>query len=676
MESLKTWIEKVDDDYLIGLGNKGILKRAYKDLEQENPVLNWQGEEAQVSLKEETCVLRLPLGESQCSCPSRSICRHVVTAVLWLKRELEKTAEQPENPEQPKLLEEILQIPAERLVRACGSKKYRQFLAHIQAGELPDMTESSVVTVVLPWENATVKLLEPFAYSSCTCHSGELCAHKAQAVLVYQLQKGKITRSKLESFKENETSWEVHEVRQACGSVCESVIHQICTGLSRQSPEISESLERLAVVTHRAGLPELEGRLREASREYRQYFSRSAAFRGEALLRRLLFLYRRAGELLRAESQEEIRALAGTFRDTYEPVGTLHLVSMGGRTFSSKTGYEGEIYYFLETRQKKWYTWTDARPVFYEGIRRRPPSSPGAALAPWGLDCSREQMQDLEFDLQNAKSAFGGRLSVSQETKAEITGTKSLEKDEVRSMISWDYEELLRKHFSGGDSRKQEHLALAGAVRWGETSFDTVQQRFFWSLHDRKGRTLFLSLKYTKEERLTIQLLERLEQKLRRNPPGSVIFFGSLYMDEEGRMCLYPIEFFLKDADFVPQTENKDTDGQTEQKLFPMEVLRTMEQYRREAVRQLSDLFVGGLYSVQEETLTPLSALSEDGERLGLHQAGADFGKIAALLKEKRHRMEFSPEPVLETMERLDAYLQACGEKLAFDTALLSMKEL
>ena len=59
-ENLKKVIEKADDDYLAGLGNKGILKRAYKDLEQESPVLTWKGPEAQVSLKEESCTIKAP----------------------------------------------------------------------------------------------------------------------------------------------------------------------------------------------------------------------------------------------------------------------------------------------------------------------------------------------------------------------------------------------------------------------------------------------------------------------------------------------------------------------------------------------------------------------------------------------------------------------------------------
>ena len=411
MEKLKSLIQQADDDYLIGLCNKGTVKRAYKDLEQETPALTWQEQEAQVTLKEETCVIRAPLGESACTCPSRSVCRHVITAILWLKRELsgeagensdteevredkaDRAVSETDSKKSPGILNELLQIPADRLKRACKSRGYKQFLSHMRAEELPPVEESSIVTVTLPWEKASVKLLEPFEYSTCSCHSKELCSHKAQAVLAYQIIKGKVTLKELEALQTTDASWDMGLVKRACENVREEITHQMCIGLSRQSQEVSDSLERLAVITHRAGLPALESGLREAAAYYQQYFSRSAAFRNGELFRKLLVLYQKSEKIGKADSQETIQAMAGAFRDAYEPAGRLHLVSMGGRTFSSRTGYEGEIYYFLEARQKKWYTWTDARPVFYEGIRRKPPANSEKALAPWGLSCSREQLQ-------------------------------------------------------------------------------------------------------------------------------------------------------------------------------------------------------------------------------------------------------------------------------------------
>ncbi len=713
MEALKTQLGQVDDDYLTGLCNKGIVKRAYKDLEKETPVLTWQEEEASVALKEETCVIRVPLGESTCSCPSRSICRHIVTAILWLKQ---KTAREMQDGGQPEeegkaeeskeaagslelpeenqgvLGEEALSIPPEKLKKACGNKRFRRFLAYVQSGEIPEVEETSVVTVRLPWEKETVKLLKPLAYSTCTCHSKELCAHKAQALLLYQMKRGSLTIKVLEALLEENISFDREQADQAVESVRQALLLQLCAGLSRQSMEVTESLERLAVISHRAALADLETAIRSIAGEYQAYFERSAAFEEEPLLGRILSAYERTEDLSRAKEPEEFMGLAGNFRDSYEPVGNLHLVGLGVRSFSSKTGYEGEIYYFLETRRQEYYTWTDARPVFYEGVSKRRPNAEDAA-APWGLSCSWEQLTSLAFELKNAKAAFGGRLSVSRETLGEITGARDLGEDAIRGLIFWDYGRLLLEYYGGGkrdESRKKtqkgkipggaprERLALVGALRWGETFFDEVEQRFSWTLYDEEGRQLFVSLKYTKEERLTITLLERLEQRLRSRSYGSIVFFGALYL-KEGRLCLYPIEFFLQEEDTLrPQKEDALGEHasccqEADQMVPDRQALLVMEQYLKEAERQMADVFVSGLYSVSDEMATRLLECAKEGERLGLHGAGRELGLMGKLLLEKRHQMEFSPEPVVEAMCRLERYLLACREKLAYDQALAAM---
>ena len=45
MGEVRQQIQQVDDDYLAGLSNKGIVKRAYKDLNQEQPTAVWQEDE-------------------------------------------------------------------------------------------------------------------------------------------------------------------------------------------------------------------------------------------------------------------------------------------------------------------------------------------------------------------------------------------------------------------------------------------------------------------------------------------------------------------------------------------------------------------------------------------------------------------------------------------------------
>lgn len=668
-EELRALLGQVDDDYLIGLGNKGILKRAYKDLEQENPVAQWQQEKVKIRLSEETCEICVPLGESTCTCPSRSMCRHIVTAVLWLKKNL-GTGDCGEQPQ----FAEFLALPLERLKKACGASHYRKLIAHVRTGGLPPVGISSIVTVELPWEQASVKLLEPLSYSSCTCHSKELCTHKAQALLIWRLKEGACTLEELETGQEAESSLDPVQMRAACASLREAVKLQICTGLSRQSPEVSASMERLAVICHRAGLADMERGLRTAAEEYTRYFERQARFREEELLDRLLGLYRLAGRIQGEENRGVLQKLAGTFRDTYEFAGKLRLIGMGSREFKSKAGYEGEIYYFLNEADGRYLTWTDARPVFYEGAGGKRNASENSQ-APWGLSCSRRQLFGMEIGLSDARLAPGGRLSASQETRGELLGAKSLYDGEVRERIVWDFRRLLENVFSG------EELALVGAVRWGEAIFDNTTQRFSWELIDIQGRHIFVSLRYTREEKLVIRLLERMEKRVREGSYASLVIFGSLYQ-EEGRLCLYPIEFWLQEEDGLlcacgqkasPEAGVEAPPG-NRPPLPSREALDMAGQYLKETERNLADLFVSGITSSSEELEGRIMACSAEGEELGLHYAGEKLAELSGLLRGRHHQMEFSPEPLLEAWEGLQLYLRACSKRVSLDRVRLSLE--
>lgn len=123
-------------------------------------------------------------------------------------------------------------------------------------------------------------------------------------------------------------------------------------------------------------------------------------------------------------------------------------------------------------------------------------------------------MQSLVFELQNARAASGRRLSVSQESRGEATAVRSPDLEEIREMIYWDYEKVVLDCM--GQKETENSLALVGAVRWDEAFFDKVKQRFSWNMYDEKGRRLSIAMNYTKEEKLIINLLERLEQRLRK----------------------------------------------------------------------------------------------------------------------------------------------------------------
>ena len=55
----------------------------------------------------------------------------------------------------------------------------------------------------------------------------------------------------------------------------------------------------------------------------------------------------------------------------YEPAGDMELIGITAEAFQSRNGYQGETVYFLEKNTKKWYTYTSARPVYYDSGEER-----------------------------------------------------------------------------------------------------------------------------------------------------------------------------------------------------------------------------------------------------------------------------------------------------------------
>lgn len=550
------WRERladIDDDYLIGISNKGILKRAYKDKGESAAEVQSLGDEAEVKVGEEVVTVRFPLEESKCTCPSRSICRHVVQAILVLRERtgegnlsLEKESGQVEATKgtaaSEKVLHEMEEYPLAALKKALGIRQLQTFVSQVLSGVKPRIQYASVVTVYLPGRTAgaetVVRLLSPLEYSSCTCHKKELCAHKAAAILWCRLETGKLAMEDLTGGTE-ESSYDMDRVREAAGQMQRFLEELLGTGLSRTSPDVLDHMERLAVISHNVGLAAYEGWFRGLFDSYDSYFKRKSAFKTEELMGRLTRLYRRVKLLRQAKDDGEVRQYAGEFRAEYIPVGSLDLIGIAMEHFDSGTGYEGETVYFLEEHTKKWYTYTNARPVFYEKGRNR--KFTGKAQAPWGLGISMEELSKVRISLTGAKCDERNRLSSSQDTRGEATGEQRLALSDIEGWYYRDFGKLFTEQIG---KRRKEWLAVGGAGAaelvfvqpdsWEPADFSQAGQQLFLPLYDGEGREVTIEVAYSKEEAGTIRYLERISKG---EPPCMV---GKIYL-KNGKLRMYPV---------------------------------------------------------------------------------------------------------------------------------------
>lgn len=625
----KDRLEDIDDDYLVGLSNKGIVKRAYKDKEEVAAQIGEMGEEASVKVGSETVTVRFPLGESKCTCPSRSMCRHVVQAILVLRESClkqgdaaagagagqtedaaanaacgEETASHGANgqaseegispqdgeasgegmllqgssapagavmgaddrslPEDASregapegkgsakgeaLGREIAAYPLTALRKALGIRQQQNFVNLAVAGLKPKIQYSSVITVELPVqefsEKIVVKLLSPLEYSSCTCHKKELCPHKAAAILWCQLEANVLTKDGLDMLGnagDGETpAYDMARVRDAAGQMKKFLEELLATGLSRTSPDALDYLERLAIISHNAGLARFEGYFRALFDSYDRYFKRKAAFKTEDLMAQTARLYRRVNLLLEAESEGDILRQAGEFRADYLPVGNLDLIGIGMERFQTPTGYEGETVYFLEETSKKWYTYTNARPMFYEPGRKR--GKVEKSMAPWGLNLSLEELLKVRVRLSGAKCDSRRRLSSTQDTRGEVTGSRRLELPDVEGWYYEDFQKLYREQIAEPKKWLMEQDEPAEGVNLvfvqpdscAKTEFSQTGQLLTLPLYDKAGREMLIEVEYSKRESGTIKYLERIVEK--KTP----CFLGKIYL-RDGRMRMYPVD--------------------------------------------------------------------------------------------------------------------------------------
>lgn len=732
MEDWKEILKDADEDYLIGIANKGIVKRAYKDKEEGNYEVLSSGDsegEATVRVGAESVKIKSPLGESVCSCPSRTICRHVVLGILALKERMEEEpgagaelleggpAEEGPKPgtEQPagegngakdgqpvdkqglgqKVREEIAAYPLSSIRRIMGERQLQAAINQIKSKQFGNITYSSTVTVELPWMGQKVKLLSPLEYSSCNCHKKEFCVHKACAVLWCKLEAGQLTVEELEkeAYKKPESDWkQIKDTAKQMETFLEELLN---IGLARFSPDALEHMERLAIVSHNARLAKFEGYWRALKDSYDSYLKRKASFRLSKLAEQTAKLYSRAKLLLEAEESGEIDGLSGEFRAEYAPAGDLELTGIAMEHFESQAGYEGETIYFLERNTKEWYTFTSAMPVFYEksGRRRRG----GKAGAPWGLALSMEELAKARIALTGAKSDGRRRLSSSQDTKGElIAGAGKGPRLYTEDLGGWYYrdfdrlyeERINRKNISWLEEKEEEGMDLVflRPASLKRACFSETEQKLFMHLYDRESREVIVEVAYSQKEAWGIRYLERIEE---HNPP---CFFGKIYL-KNGKIRMYPIAVLEKgelaeeegaeereenrlnkgkpfDGESWPNGEKRFLEGKSEgSKPGNEEKEKALETLLQDAADLLEELYQSGFHTVHDSTLQALGETEKLAGQYGMEYLSDKIKNLEKALSMRRHQLNANamPDNLVEIYAGLIEYLYLCRTKITLD---------
>lgn len=756
MNEMQDILSQIDDDYLIGLSNKGIVKRAYKDL--ENAAVSIENETAAaakeliVFVDDVTCRLTLPIGESTCTCPSRSMCKHIVMAVIFAKGKFagqtsdkleaaedasyneiingkegnvkaaeetvkvtEETAEATDgtvrtadgtikatdrnSQRQKKTADftELLEYSLSAIKKQLGISKLRTIYEHIVMENKVSIEESSIVTVKLADEGMTVKLLVPPEYSTCSCHKKELCIHKGEAMLRYQLAKEKITIDDIADIiaDEEEQGFNYEAVSLLADKIMDMFGEIISTGLARISPEHMESCERFAIMCHNLRLAEPEKKFRGLSEQLKLYFNRHASFRVERLLSDIAYIY---GDMKRI-SKPDAKALseiAGRLRTEYAASKPLNLIGMGYRYFKSGSGYEGITVYFIEEHTGKFYTYTSARPMYYENKRTKKMTEKEGA--PWGLSFSLEQLAQSRIRLSKCKVNSEGRLSSSQETVAEYVGVRTFDAEGIRKNSFYDFADMFQKKFSPDwEKYMEERLVLIYPEAIEDAFFDNIRQQFFMLLKDGNGKYLKVRIAYSPEESYNIRYLERIYKHISDGKRKPACFLGTVYIND-GELMLYPIEYYgditrdkardetghKTDEDKKAKygktdMENKNTDNEADD--YGSSSGGTSYKGIREQLDNCRNLmthvFQSGMQAVSGQTISDIKKNAVTAMQYGMEKLSHMLNTLASAMEDRKHSMSLSDnKELVSVFVNVNIYITEALSKVKYDEIAKTVMEM
>lgn len=667
MEELKKALAGADDEYLAGISNKGILKRAYKDLETAAVNMGFVDRSAEVTVDNAQCIIKVPIAESVCSCPSKTICRHIVTAVLWLKKELSADEPDQEKPEPEKisppiskkslLYSELTEYPVDKLKKAMKKQYYNSFIEKAKIGVLPQLDEGTTVTADIYEDNVTVKLLYPMEYSACTCHSKELCKHKAAVILAWKLKHNVITTDSLLP-KEEKAAFDCSRLR-ICAEHCRLFIERLLSdGLVRTQDSISEIAETNAVICHNADFPNGEKLMREAGNRLRAYSAHSPEFSTESLFTVLMDSYALMSSVEKETDEEKLSRLTGKFKSSYAITENIELIPIAQRKLSSIAGYEGDIYYFVNKNSRgdepRFLTYSDIRPTFYDNNRRSQASN-----APWGLYGTCGVLMNFEMRLVLPKIS-GIKLSSSSDTQAYQICKTNLDQQAVYEKIYTDFKKLIEDNFSHKSKDiDSETLVMLMPERCISSVFSEIDQTHTITVEDHFSQRINIKARYKSKSRTFFGQLSNVGKIMLENLDKSYVIFGSAYI-ENGECCIYPIAVFDTINAPKPAHTKRDTEYSNIYGCFLKMFCGIMD--------MMCDITECGINSF--DLCDQINDSADECERSGLSGLSAKLHKLSDRLSSKKHTYSSDNTDIIRLIGAIYSYLKTGIEKTGVKSAV------
>ncbi|QWT20879.1 hypothetical protein KPL74_02445 [Bacillus sp. NP157] len=525
-DTLVAQLRRFDDDAWAALANRGLLRRARKDLESGvlGAVVD-DGTHIDVAIGGQRVVFdERGVAHASCDCRATGVCQHVLAAGIALAGEGD--AVPPVAGEG--LESELLGLSIATLVAHAGKPGYRQAWQFVDDLDLErGVTIESGRQLVVAFRTPRMAFrfvgggLDGFV---CDVQTSHLARYRVAAVLAFRRSRGvaidppeaKAPRTAaLDLGRDHAVATTAGEARddgrqRVVAAVSALASECLALGLAHLSDAVQQRFSTLATWAQACDFPRLALSLRRLADHVELLLERAGGADEHRLFDELALASALAEALGAALARgAEPAALMGRARTRYDASAPIDLVGMGASAWRTGTGYVGLTLLFWSPADRCFYGCTDARPATLRGFdpiaRYRQPG-------PWNGLAAPSVATGKQLRLTHAEINAQGRLSAAPSTLASVQpiGLETL-RASLAPVSAWDDLAPSGGHASLlAEARPMDAWRVLAPARAGALHFDETRQVLSWPLFDTTGAEVRIELAYAAQTQHAIDRLERM----------------------------------------------------------------------------------------------------------------------------------------------------------------------
>ncbi|UXI66980.1 hypothetical protein [Tahibacter amnicola] len=520
---LRGLLPRFDDAAFEALANRGLLRRARKDLESL-PIALADESDARVVVRVGDQHIQFDeRGPAQacCDCPAPGVCQHILTATLWLQAQDLADAGASELPPgggdpTAALRSQLLEMTSDDFIRYVGKSNYRWAWQYVQDLDLgTDVTLGGSL-------HLQIRLARPrvtFRYmgGGIDALMADLALpgiekYRVAAVIAFQHLQGRFVAP----LPAPRSATVADAANASRGSVLESVIallgESVELGLSHLSVAVQSRFFGAAVNAQGAGLYRLARQLRRIADHVEQLIGHTASADEQVLFDEMTLAAGLATSTCGAlRHGTATPALLGVARSRYEAAGEWEVWGLGALPWRSGSGFLGLTVLFWSPGDSAFVSCTLARPDTLGGFH---PLLAYRAPGPWNGLASPAQATGRRLRLSGAHLNAAGRLSSSERTSAEVRTHADATWVQALAPVT-DWSALTARYVAEGASLLDETDPLRDWVALaphsaGPPHFDAHRQVVCWPLVDARSNVLVAEIPFSPLAGAAMDALERI----------------------------------------------------------------------------------------------------------------------------------------------------------------------